>query len=113
MLAVVHSHETEDEILGMLGIEKVNLTRRAGHFFYTRYRDSTLFWDGVRLFFDEVFLALPLRRFYVEVPSYEVELREFLATIGASLDLQLKQHKFFDGALHTVEVWSVWRRDDV
>ena len=110
MLAIVQADETEDEVLGILGVERAIAAQAAGSVFYARYRDSVLFWDGLQKFFDEAFRIFPFRRLYVEVPSYLPVLAQSLPST-ARLDLRLRTYKFHNGDYHDLELWSVWRGD--
>jgi hypothetical protein len=108
MLSVVQAAETENEVLGLVGIDRLNLTQESASLFYARYRDSLLFWDGLSIAVQKAFLTVPVRRLFVEVPAFIADVASMLPG-HATLDLVLRDYKFHEGRHHDLSVWSIWR----
>jgi hypothetical protein len=110
MLSVVQAEATAHEILGLIGVDRLNLTQQAAHLFYARYRDSLLFWDGLLIAVEQAFLTLPVRRLFIEVPAFVADLASFLPPT-AQQDLLLRDYKYHEGQHHDLAVWSIWRAE--
>jgi RimJ/RimL family protein N-acetyltransferase len=99
---------SSDEVIGIVGIDGVNLTLGVGSLFLALYQQSGLVWEGVGQLTLEAFSQTPLRRLYLEVFASDTpHVKAFLPDF--EMQTPLAEHRFHDSKRNDVVIWSVER----
>ena len=108
-LKAVQPDATGHEPLGLLGINRVNLTMGAGYLVYSTYRESILFWPALVEYLSTVFQRVALRRIYIETVAGSSEMTTSLGEAGAVHCLTFHAHSFRNGHFADIELWALDR----